>query len=98
MPSDDAVRKRIQNLVTISAVLAEALEQCLARLAVLHGQEARREIETLRDELIYKFKNADIPAEREMEYAEVLGPGITALEAVFESVLSNLPDSDGDLG
>jgi hypothetical protein len=67
-----------------------ALEECLRRLATLYGDGAYQELKSLRDELIRKFKNADIPANREMEHAQLVRPAIEVLEIAFDDVLRRL--------
>jgi len=81
---------RYQNLLSINGALAIAFGECLRRLATFYGDRAYQELKSLRDELIRKFKNADIPANRELEHAQVAGPAIEVLETVFEEVLSTL--------
>jgi chaperonin GroEL (HSP60 family) len=81
---------RYQDLLSRNGALATALEECLRRLATLYGDDAYQELKSLRDELIRKFKNAGIPANREMEHAEVVRPAIEVLETVFDDVLSTL--------
>ena len=78
---------RYQDLLTRNGALAKALEECLQRLAMLYGDEAYQKLKSLRDELIWKFKNADIPANREMEHAQVVRHAIEVLETAFEDVL-----------
>jgi hypothetical protein len=55
---------RYEDLLTRNGALLKALEECLQRLATLYGDEAYQQLKSLRDELIWKFKNADIPANR----------------------------------
>jgi hypothetical protein len=45
-----------------------ALEKCLHELVNLYGNQARPEIERLRDELVRKFMNASVPAERDLDH------------------------------
>jgi hypothetical protein len=78
---------RYQDLLTRNAALLTALEECLRRLATLYGDGAYQELKSLRDELIRKFKNADIPANREMEHAQIVRPAIDVLEIAFDDVL-----------
>jgi hypothetical protein len=78
---------RYQDLLTRNGALLTALEECLRRLATLYGDGAYQELKSLRDELIWKFKNAGIPANREMEHAQVVRPAIEVLENAFDDVL-----------
>jgi hypothetical protein len=81
---------RIQDLQSRIGALNFALEQALSQLAELYGTEARQKIEALRDDLIHRFKNSGIPADRELEHAEIVRPALEALEAVFNDMLSRL--------
>jgi len=67
-----------------------ALGVTLHALAIKYGKDARTTIEALRDEAINSFKNSDIPADREMEHAKIVGPAIEAVETVFNSALGKL--------
>ena len=67
-----------------------ALELTLDALAVKCGKDARAALESLRDEAINSFKNADIPADREMEHAEIVSPAIEGIEIIFNAALRNL--------
>jgi hypothetical protein len=58
----------VQNLLTINGALRMALEKCLHELVNLYGNQARPEIERLRDELVRKFMNAGVPAERDLDH------------------------------
>jgi hypothetical protein len=54
------------------------------------GNEARQKIETLRDELVSRFKYSGIPAEREMDHAKVVRPAIEVLQTVFDGAIERL--------
>jgi hypothetical protein len=86
MPTND----RVQDLLSRNGALKIALEECLAGLAVLYGSEAHTEIKSLREDLIRKFKSADISPEREMEHAKMVGPAIEVLEVMFDDALGRL--------
>jgi hypothetical protein len=88
MPTNDP--DLIQDLQSRIGALRVALDECLSQLAVFYGDEAREKIETLRDELIGKFKNSRIPAEREMDHANVVRPAIEVLETMFGDALKRL--------
>lgn len=72
--------------------LSHALELVLRAHSLACGKQARSAIEALRDEAIDSFRNSDIPANREMEHAQIAGPAIEAIETVFNSVLSKIGD------
>jgi hypothetical protein len=82
----DRLRDRLIRIVALGA----ALDVCLRRLMVFYGTSAPQEIEALRDELVGKYKNAEIPAERELDHAKIVGPAIDAIETVFNSALERL--------
>jgi hypothetical protein len=63
---------RIQDLLSRNGALRVALERCLSVLTEQYGAEARVKIAQLRDDLIKRFKNADIPAEHELQHANVV--------------------------
>jgi len=86
--SDDA--DKIQELTGRVGALDLALRETLARLATLHGADAQQEIEALRDDLVKRWKNSAIPANRELDHAKVAGPAIDATELAFNSVLAKL--------
>jgi hypothetical protein len=81
---------RTQDYVTRISALSMALDVTLAQLAALHGNDARPNIEALRDDLIRRFKNSSIPPEYELEHAELVRPALEALEAVFDSALRKI--------
>jgi hypothetical protein len=83
--------ERIQDLQSRIGALGVALDECLARLAAFYGENARREIERMRDELIRKFKDSSIPPERELEHAKIVAPAIEVLQAMFDGALERLP-------
>jgi hypothetical protein len=85
-----ASEERVQDLQSRIGALRIALEVCLARLAGLYGDDARKEIESLRDELINRFKNSGIPPDREMEHAEIVQPAIQVLQIMFDDALNRL--------
>jgi hypothetical protein len=75
---------REQELVSRVVGLNAALQKCLAELTTLYGSDARVKLRTMRDELILKFKQSGIPANRELEHAQVVRPSIEAIETAFE--------------
>lgn len=81
---------RIQDLQSRIGALHMALEECLSQLSECYGNEARQKIETLRDELVSRFKNSGIPAEREMDHAKVVRPAIEVLQTVFDGAIERL--------
>lgn len=82
---------RTQILIAHASALSRALDACLAELVKLYGNEARRKIERLRDELITQFKQSGISADREMEHAKIVGPAIEILQDHFNAVLRTIP-------
>jgi hypothetical protein len=81
---------RTQDLQTRNGALRVALEECLSQLSVFYGSEARQKIEALRDELVSRFKSADVPAERDMEHAKLVRPAIEVLQTVFDGAIDQL--------
>ena len=79
-----------QDYISRIGGLHYALEITLRSLAVKSGKDARTTLETLRDEAIYHFKNSDIPANREMDHAEVVGPAIEVIRMVFDAAIHEL--------
>jgi hypothetical protein len=80
----------IQELTSRVGALDLALREALDRLAALYGADARREIETLRDDLVTRWKNSGIPANRELDHAKVNRPAIDATELAFNAILAKL--------
>jgi hypothetical protein len=80
----------IQELTSRISGLHHSLELTLRALASASGEDARARIETIRDEAIYSFKNSGIPADREMEHAEIVRPAIDVIETVFNGFLREL--------
>ena len=83
---------RTQELTTRVSALSMGLDSCLAALAVAYGHEARQKIELLRDDLIRRFKQSDVPADRDLEHVEIVGPAIEALQTIFDDALRKLPE------
>jgi hypothetical protein len=81
---------RTQDLMTRIGALQMALEATLAELTASHGKDARQKIETLRGDLISKFKNSSISAERELDHAKIVGPALEVLETIFDAALRKL--------
>jgi hypothetical protein len=81
---------RIQDLQGRIGALHGALEGCLSQLSECYGNEARQKIETLRAELVSRFKYSGIPAEREMDHAKVVRPAIEVLQTVFDGAIERL--------
>jgi hypothetical protein len=82
---------RIQDLLSRNGALRVALERCLSVLTEQYGAEARVKIAQLRDDLIKRFKNADIPAEHELQHANVVKPAIEVIQAIFDHALEIIP-------
>jgi hypothetical protein len=83
---------RIQELTSRVFGLHFAVQASLRALAVFYGDKADREIKLLRDKLINEFKQSGIPADREMEHAQIVGPAIDAIELAFDEFLRDLPN------
>jgi hypothetical protein len=79
-----------QDLVTISGALAYALSISLRSVAELSGPYARDNIELLRDQVIDAFKNAEVPAERDLDQAKIVRPALRVLNKVFDDVLDEI--------
>jgi hypothetical protein len=79
-----------QDLVTISGALAYALNISLRSVAELSGPYARDNIELLRDQVIDAFKNAEVPAERDLDQAKIVRPALRVLNKVFDDVLDEI--------
>jgi hypothetical protein len=62
----------------------------LKAIAEQSGKDARTKLEALRDEAIGRFKNSDIPADREMDHAAVAGPAIEVIRIVFDAAINQL--------
>lgn len=60
--------------------LSAALETSLTELSELQGSEVRAKFRMMRDELIRKFKESGIPANRELDHAMIVRPSIEAVE------------------
>lgn len=76
-----------QELLSRVMGLNAALEKCLAELSALYGSDARTKLRAMRDELIRKFKESGIPADRELEHAKIVGPSIAAIKTAFEDFI-----------
>jgi hypothetical protein len=51
-----------------------ALQYCLAELAAVYGSDAKTKLRTIRDKLVLKFEQSDIPQDRELEHAKIVRP------------------------
>src|SRR5450759_5240501 len=52
-----------------------------------YSDDARTKLRAMRDELIRKFKESGIPADRELEHAKIVGPSIAAIKTAFEDFI-----------
>jgi hypothetical protein len=73
-----------------AAALGVALDIAVKRLAELSGEDARQNIESVRDEAITLFKNAEVPAEHDLDQAVIVAPAIELLEGLFGASLERL--------
>ena len=48
---------------------------------------SRPKLRAMRDELIRKFKESGIPADRELDHAKIVRPSIEAIETAFEDFI-----------
>jgi hypothetical protein len=78
---------RVQDLIARCAALSATLDICLSELVRLYGDEARVKLEAIRDELIMRFKNSSIPANREMEHVAIVRPAIEVIQEHFSEAL-----------
>ena len=75
---------REQDLLSRVGALDQALRKCLEELTAQYGSNAKTKLRMIRDQLILKFKQSDIPSNRELDHAKVVRPAIEAIEAAFE--------------
>ena len=73
-----------QEIISRGMGLDVALRYCLAELAAVYGSDAKTKLRTIRDKLVLKFEQSDIPQDRELEHAKIVGLAIDAIEASFE--------------
>jgi hypothetical protein len=73
-----------QEIISRGMGLDVALQYCLAELAAVYGSDAKTKLRTIRDKLVLKFEQSDIPQDRELEHAKIVRPAIDAIEASFE--------------
>ena len=78
---------RSQELTVRVSALHSLTQECLTELASLYGDDAERKLRLLRNKLVRKYKQSDIPADREMQHAQIVGPAISAIELAFEDFL-----------
>ncbi len=76
--------ERVQDLLIRVGALNEALQKCLEELTAHYGSNAKTKLRAIRDELIRKFKQSDIPPNRDLDQAKIVQPAIAALEAAFD--------------
>ncbi len=79
-----------QEFIIRIGALQHALEITLRALIIASGDSARVTIESLRDEAIDNFKNSEIPADREMDHAKIVGPAIEVIKTMFDDAIGNL--------
>jgi chemotaxis regulatin CheY-phosphate phosphatase CheZ len=78
---------REQDLLSRVFGLDAALKKSLEELSVLYGSEARTKLRAMRDDLIRKFKESGIPANRELDHVKIVRPTIEAIETAFEDFI-----------
>ena len=72
-------RNPTQDSISRISGLQLALEMALSTLAEESGKDARAKLEALRDQAINRFKNSDIPADRELDHAAIVAPAIEVI-------------------
>jgi hypothetical protein len=60
---------REQDLLSRVGALDQALRKCLEELTAQYGSNAKTKLRMIRDQLILKFKQSDIPSNRELDHA-----------------------------
>ena len=85
MSHSDAVR---------CAAMGIALGLALERIVELSGDDARNNIEGVRDQAIRLLKNADVPPQRDLDHVKIVSPAIQLLLDHFHYSLADLPLSD----
>src|ERR1700721_1028942 len=73
-----------------AAALGVAFDIAVKRLAEISGEDARQNIESVRDEAITLFKNAEVPPEHDLDQALIVAPAIELLEGLFGASLERL--------
>ena len=73
-----------------AAALGVAFDIAVKRLAEISGEDARQNIESVRDEAIELFKNAQVPPEHDLDQAVTVAPAIELLEGLFGASLERL--------
>lgn len=91
----DNAENRIQDLLCRNGALSIALDECVARLAAFDGNEARNELQALRDALVRRMKDAETPPDRDLDQARLVGPMIDAVKTIFDDAIERLNDRDG---
>ncbi len=84
----------VQELLSRVGGLSHALDNTLRMLAIIDPENARRNIESLRDLSINDVRNSDIPADREMDHAQIARPAIEVIEIVFNQVLGSISNEN----
>jgi hypothetical protein len=59
---------REEHLSSRVGALDQALRKCLEELTAQYGGNAKTKLRTIRDDLIFKLKQSDIPANRELDH------------------------------
>ena len=73
-----------------AAALGVAFDIAVKRLAEVSGEDARQNIESVRDEAIKLFKNAEVSPEHDLDHAIIVAPAIELLEGLFGASLERL--------
>ena len=71
-----------------AGALGVAFDIAVKRLAEVSGEDAPRgTCESVRDEAITLFKNAEVPPEHDLDQAVIVAPAIELLEGLFGASL-----------
>jgi hypothetical protein len=79
--------ERTERLTANAGTLSLALQACLSEIVRLSGKDAAANLSRLRDTLVNGLKESDIPPDREMEHAALVGPAIEILNDHFDEAL-----------
>jgi hypothetical protein len=78
---DDAIR---------FAALGIALHLALKRISEISGDDSRKNLESVRDQAINYFKNAEVPAESDMNQVRIVTPALEILNDIFANALAGV--------
>ena len=70
--------------------LGIALHLALERISELSGSDSRKNLESVRDQAVNLFKNAEVPPERDMDQVRIVTPAIKILDELFANALAGV--------